>query len=172
MPSVPNPPTAKNLHDIPREGFPADKVIDAFRIKIEDFTPWSMNSWFSEPKYKPAGPNKTALDFDYRWNDRFVSGTAIRITLLIDPDIQDYARFIPEDPTRDPVNLALTASDEQARDALCDLNWVSPFEINFLLKYVDGAPRIDFNVGVLFRNGRGEQTIPVIYDPTVPNDGS
>jgi len=178
-----NPWLKKTLHDVKSTDQPVDPadIIDTITLKINDFTPWDMNVGISPRRYCPNGRKRTAFDIDYRWNTDFVDGKYIQVVVTIPSSLWRWVEFIPRQPNHAPECLALTGGNDVALEMLRNLE-MGAHEIKFLLKWMElpDHPEADppapmaasFNLGFLFTDTNDpDRQIPIIFDPTVPNDG-
>ena len=158
---------------------PDDSSLDSYNAKdnlvvtLDDLTPWHIRSTFSEPKYKPAGSNRHEFDIDYNADAAVPYEAYIRVVFRIG-SLMEFASFIAPTPNDQITNACATCGNEAAADLLRNVDYRSEKEIAFLVrkaKVLPAGPAI-FNLGIQFVDPSSKRTSAIIYDPTIPNDGS
>jgi len=146
---------------------------DNLIVTLDDLTPWHLRATFSDSKYKPLGSKRHEFDIDYNADASVPYEAYIRVVFRIGP-VMEFASFIAPTPQDQITNACATCGNQAAADLLRNVDYRSEKEIAFLVQKAKRLPLgpAVFNLGIQFLDPSSKQTSAIIYDPTIPNDGS
>lgn len=149
-------------------------VVDDLTIRITDLTPWGMKRTFEPKDYEVTSGKRTPLDIKYEWNTKFTEGKYIRLTIILEENSSYDADFIVDGKSESINQLSFTCGNSTAQKMFYNLS-PSKNSITVHMKRIPLSPGdyAVFGLGIKFSNPKDpDQSMNIIYDPTVPNDGS
>lgn len=170
--------TASMLSGSPGEVPPLNgvgNVAATLKIRITDLTPWDIQCEFDPAEYQSTAKVKTPLDISYAKATSIPIGSYLEVTFeLVDNKNYD-AIFMRDTPSEKIQHPAVTTGNLTAEKVMADLKRISDKSVSVLMRRIDltGMEPAVFGLGIHFSNKNDPgNSIKIIFDPTVPNDGS